>query len=247
MAAGAPVRELLRSGPRWVLDPSRVDASWASANRVVDSASIEVNRRARRAKTDRLDALKLVRMLVRVCGGERRVWSEVRVPPAAAEAARQVSRERTALTAGSDAAHQSDARVCGDVGVCVAAPAAPRLVDDGARLGWRGVAGVRASAAGAGGLAAAGARRADRGVGRAAAEGAGRGGADECGPATGAAEGRGRAGRVSVTRGRVGLAGVPESPPDRRAAGIYPDALREWGVEAWSKGSVARAMRGSRP
>ena len=30
------------------------------ANRVVDSASIEVNRRARRAKTDRLDALKLV-------------------------------------------------------------------------------------------------------------------------------------------------------------------------------------------
>src|SRR5919205_819962 len=30
------------------------------ANRVVDSASIEVNRRARRAKTDRLDAIKLV-------------------------------------------------------------------------------------------------------------------------------------------------------------------------------------------
>jgi len=67
-------------------------------NRVVDSASIEVNRRARRAKTDRLDALKLVRMLVRVCYGEQRVWSEVRVPTVAAEAARQVSRERTALT-----------------------------------------------------------------------------------------------------------------------------------------------------
>ena len=68
------------------------------ANRVVDSASIEVNRRARRAKTDRLDALKLVTMLVRVCLGERRVWNEVRVPTVAAEAARQVSRERTALT-----------------------------------------------------------------------------------------------------------------------------------------------------
>ncbi len=67
------------------------------ANRVVDSASIEVNRRARRAKTDRLDALKLVRMLVRVCGGERDVWREVRVPAVADEAARQVSRERTAL------------------------------------------------------------------------------------------------------------------------------------------------------
>jgi transposase len=66
-------------------------------NRVVDSASIEVNRRARRTKTDRLDALKLVMMLVRVCCGERRVWAEVRVPSAEAEAARHRSRERTAL------------------------------------------------------------------------------------------------------------------------------------------------------
>jgi transposase len=66
-------------------------------NRVVDSASIEVNRRARRAKTDRLDALKLVRMLARVCAGERGVWSEVRVPSLAVETARHVSRERTAL------------------------------------------------------------------------------------------------------------------------------------------------------
>jgi transposase len=67
------------------------------ANRVVDSASIEVSRRARRAKTDRLDALKLVRMLVRVCHGEQGVWAEVRVPSVADEAARQVSRERTTL------------------------------------------------------------------------------------------------------------------------------------------------------
>jgi transposase len=67
-------------------------------NRVVDSASIEVSRRKRRAKTDRLDALKLVGMLVRVWSGERQVWSEVRVPTVADEAARQVSRERTALT-----------------------------------------------------------------------------------------------------------------------------------------------------
>jgi transposase len=66
-------------------------------NRVVDSSSIEVNRRARRLKTDRIDALKLVTMLVRVCLGEARVWSEVRVPGAAAEAARHVSRERQAL------------------------------------------------------------------------------------------------------------------------------------------------------
>jgi transposase len=63
----------------------------------VDSASIEVNRRARRAKTDRIDALKLVRMLVRACAGERDVWREVHVPSPADEAARHVSRERTAL------------------------------------------------------------------------------------------------------------------------------------------------------
>lgn len=68
------------------------------ANRVVDSASIEVNRHARRMKTDRIDAVKLVRMLVRACGGERDVWREVCVPLASDEAARQVSRERTDLT-----------------------------------------------------------------------------------------------------------------------------------------------------
>jgi transposase len=69
------------------------------ANRVVDSASIEVNRRARRAKTDRLDAQKLVQMLVRVWLGERGVWREVRGPTVADEAARHTSRERTQLTA----------------------------------------------------------------------------------------------------------------------------------------------------
>ena len=47
---------------------------------VVDSASIEVNRRARRAKTDRLDGGKLLTMLLRYLGGERRLWSVVRVP-----------------------------------------------------------------------------------------------------------------------------------------------------------------------
>src|SRR6185295_8704744 len=66
-------------------------------NRVVDSASIEVNRRARRTKSDRIDALKLVMMLVRVCCGERRVFAEVRVPSVEAEAARHRSRERSAL------------------------------------------------------------------------------------------------------------------------------------------------------
>ncbi len=68
-------------------------------NRVVDSASIEVNRRARRTKTDRMDACKLVLQLVRAVCGEPGVWQEVRVPSAAVEAERHVSRERNALIA----------------------------------------------------------------------------------------------------------------------------------------------------
>jgi len=68
------------------------------ANRVVDSSSIDVKRRARRMKTDRIDAVKLVQMLVRVWAGEAGVWSEVHVPTLATEAARHVSRERTTLT-----------------------------------------------------------------------------------------------------------------------------------------------------
>jgi transposase len=72
-------------------------------NVVVDSASIEVNRRARRNKSDQVDADKLVALLVRACLGERRVWRTVRVPTVAQEAARQVSRDRAALVADQTA------------------------------------------------------------------------------------------------------------------------------------------------
>ena len=47
---------------------------------MVDSASIEVNRRQRRAKSDGLDARKLLTMLLRYDAGEAKVWSVVRVP-----------------------------------------------------------------------------------------------------------------------------------------------------------------------
>jgi transposase len=69
------------------------------ANVVVDSSSIEVNRRQRRAKTDRLDAGRLLVLLRRWAGGERLVWSVVHVPTAAAEAARQVTRELATVRA----------------------------------------------------------------------------------------------------------------------------------------------------
>jgi transposase len=62
-------------------------------NLVVDSSSIEVNRRARRAKSDRLDAGKLLSMLMRYHAGERRLWSVARVPTAEEEDARRVHRE----------------------------------------------------------------------------------------------------------------------------------------------------------
>ncbi len=60
---------------------------------VVDSASIEVSRRRRRAKTDRLDAQKLAAMLIRWDEGEKKVWAVVRAPSAADEDARQLHRE----------------------------------------------------------------------------------------------------------------------------------------------------------
>ena len=63
------------------------------ANRIVDSSSIEVNRRRRRTKTDRLDAAKLVTMLMRAEGGEQKVWSVVHVPTSLEEDRRQVHRE----------------------------------------------------------------------------------------------------------------------------------------------------------
>lgn len=62
-------------------------------NRVVDSASIEVNRRKRRAKTDALDVRKLVEMLVRSQKGGVKVWKELTVPSIEEEDNRRLHRE----------------------------------------------------------------------------------------------------------------------------------------------------------
>jgi len=66
-------------------------------NFVVDSSSIEVNRRKRRAKTDRLDVGSLLRMLIRYRHGEHKVWSVVHVPSVEDEDRRQAHRELAAL------------------------------------------------------------------------------------------------------------------------------------------------------
>lgn len=75
---------------RWLVDHG-------VENLVVDSSSIEVNRRQRRAKSDRLDADKLYEMLGRYVRGERRLWQVVRVPTVDEEDARRPHRERERL------------------------------------------------------------------------------------------------------------------------------------------------------
>jgi transposase len=64
---------------------------------VVDPASIPVERHARRAKTDRLDALRLISCLRGWLRGERDRMHPVRVPSAEAEALRHLARERGQL------------------------------------------------------------------------------------------------------------------------------------------------------
>jgi len=62
-------------------------------NEVVDAASIEVNRRLRHVKTDRLDGERLLAKLIRHHAGEPGGWSVVRVPSVEEEDARHLHRE----------------------------------------------------------------------------------------------------------------------------------------------------------
>jgi transposase len=66
-------------------------------NYVIDPASLQVDRRARGAKTDRIDAERLLRSLMAYLRGEPKVWSVVRVPSVAEEDARRLHRERDRL------------------------------------------------------------------------------------------------------------------------------------------------------
>ena len=60
---------------------------------VVDAGSIEVDRRMRRAKTDRIDGKTLLRKLISYSAGDEQVWSVVRVPSREEEDLRRVHRE----------------------------------------------------------------------------------------------------------------------------------------------------------
>jgi transposase len=96
LPADAPVRCCYEAGRDgfWV---HRWLTGLGVENVVVDSSSIEVPRRARRAKTDRIDGRKLLAMLLRVAGGERGVWKVVHVPSEAEEDRRHLARTLRAV------------------------------------------------------------------------------------------------------------------------------------------------------
>ena len=58
----------------------------------MDASSIEVNRRSKQVKTDPVDAGKLLNLLCRYHGGERKVWRVVQVPAVTDEDGRQLHR-----------------------------------------------------------------------------------------------------------------------------------------------------------
>jgi transposase len=91
LAADAPVHTCYEAGRDgfWL---HRALSSRGLDNLVVDSSSIEVDRRKKRAKTDPVDAAKLLNLLCRYHGGERKVWRVVQVPAVADEDRRQLHR-----------------------------------------------------------------------------------------------------------------------------------------------------------
>jgi len=66
-------------------------------NYVIDPASLQVNRRARQAKTDHIDTERMLRSMMAYLRGEPKVWSVVRVPSVAEEDDRRLHRERDRL------------------------------------------------------------------------------------------------------------------------------------------------------
>lgn len=66
-------------------------------NHVLDSASIEVNRRKRQVKTDRVDVGALLRLLIRYINGEKQALRAIHIPTVAEEDDRRLNRERDRL------------------------------------------------------------------------------------------------------------------------------------------------------
>lgn len=97
-AQGRPVRV-------WSCYEAGLDGHWLHrwltaqgvVNHEIDPSSIEVSRRARRAKTDRIDLEKLMRAFLAHVRGDPRVLSIVRVPTVEDEDRKRLTRERERL------------------------------------------------------------------------------------------------------------------------------------------------------
>jgi transposase len=79
---------------------------------VLEPTSILVNRRARRAKTDRLDAEGILRVLVAWLGGDRQVCSMVRVPTPDEEDAKRARTANASTSCRRDCASRTGSRHC---------------------------------------------------------------------------------------------------------------------------------------
>ena len=114
-------------------------------NLVFDAASIAVEQRRRRAKTDRIDGELLLRTLMAHLRGEPRVVRIVRVPSVEEEDARRASRERDRLIMEQTAHTNRIKALLRLLGVAVGNPR---------RRDWLGPAGAAARLAGAAGAGA---------------------------------------------------------------------------------------------
>jgi transposase len=99
-------------------------------NVVVDSASLEVDRRLRRAKTDRIDAGKLLRMLIRYHGGEKQLWRVVRVPSWEDEDARHLHREQENLKRERTRHRNRIHGILMQQGLCIPNPSKKKFLKD---------------------------------------------------------------------------------------------------------------------
>lgn len=98
LAEDAAVRSCYEAG-REAFSLHRALIKLGIDNLIMDSSSIEVPRRRRATKSDRLDVAKLGRLLFRYHNGERQVCSVVRVPSPQDEDRRQLHREMDTLKA----------------------------------------------------------------------------------------------------------------------------------------------------
>jgi transposase len=145
MAAARKRLDLPADAPVTSCDEAGRDGFWIHRyltglgveNLVVDSSSLEVDRRARRAKTEAIDLAKLLSMLRRHRSGEKRVWRVVHIPSEQDDARRQPHRELWTLKRDRTRVTNRLAGLLATVGVYVTGNAKLPMRLDGLRQ-WNG-------------------------------------------------------------------------------------------------------------